>query len=301
MNFRRLKQVCQYGWKDAETISHEAGVNKSRRSIFFDMLSCYLKYNVWTNQYKKEKLYNLSGEVRKEICLKCQEKNTKRDQWVKEFFDNYKFLNKWSCFKYEGSAVLQKKRNDAYSKHFRLQHPCIFQYGVIMQKHHYVDAVLKVGEKCEILCNVNIDYTGGVMMGNRVSISEGVKILTHNHSTSLEEKGLDKGCILTPLVIHDRAWIGARAIIMPGVREIGRGAIISADSYVHTKVPPYSIVLGNPAKVIGFRMPLNDIIEYETRTYGENERIPIEVLTHNYDKYYRSRWKEVKQWCKIII
>lgn len=299
MDIRRLKQVCQYGWKDAVAISQKEGVTKSKMGIFCDMLLCYLKYNVWTNQYKKEKLYALDGEKRKEICLKYQEKNTKRDKWVKAFFENYKFLNKWSSFKYEKSATLQAKRRAAYKKQYGLGDNCFIGYGVILHKHHYVDAKIVTGNNCLIAEETNIDFTGGVVMGNKVSISEGVKILTHNHSTGLEEKGLDKGCIITPLVIHDRVWIGTRAVIMPGVREIGRCAIISADSYVHTKVPPYSIVLGNPAKVVGFRMPIDDILEYEKANYMESERISIEVLTNNYDKYFRSRWKEIKQWCKI--
>lgn len=299
MNYRRLKQVCQYGWKDAGVISQEEGVGKGRWSIFCDMLHCYFKYNVWTNQYKKEKLYNLTGEARKEICLKYQEKNTKRDQWVKEFFDNYKFLNKWSSFKYERSASLQAKRWTAYKKHYGLGENCFVGYGVIFHRHHYVESTITTGKDCLIAEQTNIDYTGGLILGNKVSISEGVKILTHNHSTEIEKTDLTKGCILTPLIVHDRAWIGTRAIIMPGVKEIGRCAIVSADSYVHTKVPPYSIVLGNPAKVVGFRMPLEDILEYEKANYEEKDRIPVVVLSNNYDKYYRNRWKEMKQFCRI--
>lgn len=299
MNFRRFKQVCQYGWKDADTISKIEEVKKSKISIFQDILFCYFKYNVWSNQYKKEKLYALDGEKRKEICLKYQEKNTKRDQWVKEFFNNYKFLNKWSSFKYERSATLQDKRRAAYKKQYGLGENCFVGYDVILHKHHYVDSQIQTGKDCLIAEHTNIDYTGGLVLGDKVSISEGVKILTHNHSSGLEKKGLDKGCILTSLIIHDRAWIGTRAIIMPGVKEIGRCAIISANAYVHTKVPPYAIVLGNPAKVVGFRMPLEDILEFEKANFEENERIPYEVLKNNYEKYFHNRWKEIKQWCRI--
>lgn len=299
MDIRRIKQVCKYGWKDAQALSQEESSRKGRAAIFLDILQCFFKYNVWSNQYKKEKLHLLSGETKKEICLKYQKRNTKRDQWVKAFFDNYKFLNKWSSFKYERSASLQAKRRAAYKQQYGLGENCFIGYGVKFHRHHYVDAIIRTGKNCLIAEETNIDYTGGLIMGNKVSISEGVKILTHNHSTGLEQKGLDKGCIQTPLVIHDGVWVGTRAIIMPGVREIGRCAIISADSYVHTKVPPYSIVLGNPAKVVGFRMPLDDILEYEKANYEENERIPIDVLSHNYDKYYRSRWKEVKQWSRL--
>ena len=97
MDFRRIKQVFEYGWKDALVISQEEGVQKGRKTIFLDIVRCFFKYNVWSNQYKKEKLHLLSGEQKKEICLKYREKNTKRDQWVKEFFDNYKFLVDYAC------------------------------------------------------------------------------------------------------------------------------------------------------------------------------------------------------------
>ena len=299
MEIRRIIQVCEYGWKDAITLSNEDGSNQGKWSIFCDILYCFFKYNVWSNQYKKEKLHLLKGEKKKEICLKYQKENDFRDQWVKDFFDNRKFLQKWSVFKYDLSAELQEKRAMAYQKHYSLKHKCAIGYNVIIQRHHYVNAIFKMGKKCHIRENSDIDYTGNLLMGNNVEISEGVKILTHNHSTGLEKIGLDKGCILTPLVLHDRVWIGTRAIIMPGVKEIGRCAIVSAESYVHTKVPPYSIVLGNPAKVVGFRMPLEDILEYEKTNYEEKDRIPEDVLSNNYDKYYRSRWKEMKQWCRL--
>ena len=52
-----------------------------------------------------------------------------------------------------------------------------------------------------------------------------------------------------PIVIGDDVWIGARAIILPGVH-IGRGAIVSAGAVVTDDVPEYAIVAGNPARVI---------------------------------------------------
>jgi acetyltransferase-like isoleucine patch superfamily enzyme len=55
-----------------------------------------------------------------------------------------------------------------------------------------------------------------------------------------------------PVVIHDGVWIGRRCVIFPGVR-IGEGSVVSAGSMVRTHVPPYSVVAGNPAKVM-FRL-----------------------------------------------
>ncbi len=299
MDIRRIKQVCQYGWKDAKHISENEGVKKGRSNLFFDILYCFFRYNVWSNQYKKEKIYALDSEHRKAICKKYQEKNTKRDKWVKEFFDNYKFLNKWSSFKYEQSASLQAKRRAAYKKQYGLGENCFVGYGVIFHRHHYVDSKIETGKDCLIAEHVNIDYTGGLFLGNKVSISEGAKILTHNHSTGFDKSNLDKGCILTPLTIHNNVWIGARAIIMPGVNEIGRGAIISADSYINTKIPPYAIVMGNPAKIVGFNKTPEEIVEFENNHYEEKDRLPLDLLKKNYEKYFLSRWKEIRQWSKL--
>jgi acetyltransferase-like isoleucine patch superfamily enzyme len=55
-----------------------------------------------------------------------------------------------------------------------------------------------------------------------------------------------------PVVIRDGVWIGVRCIIFPGVR-IGEGSVIAAGSVVRTHVPSYSVVAGNPAKVM-FRL-----------------------------------------------
>ena len=299
MDFRRIKQVFEYGWKDALVISQEEGVQKGRKTIFLDILRCFFKYNVWSNQYKKEKLHLLSGEQKKEICLKYQEKNTKRDKWVKEFFDNYKFQNKWSSLKYERSAALQAKRRVAYKKQYDLGENCFIGYDVIFHKHHYVDSKIVTGENCGFSEHVDIDYTGGLQLGNKVWISEGAKIFTHNHVVDFSGKDEHKGCIQTPLIIHDKVWIGARAVIMPGVSEIGRGALISTCSYVRSKIPPYAIVMGNPAKIVGFRLLPKEIVEREKELYPEEQRIPFEVLQENYQKYYLRRKKEIKEWNRL--
>jgi acetyltransferase-like isoleucine patch superfamily enzyme len=57
---------------------------------------------------------------------------------------------------------------------------------------------------------------------------------------------------IRPVVIADNVWIGARAIILPGVK-IGEGSVIAAGSVVRSHVPPFSVVAGNPARVL-FRL-----------------------------------------------
>jgi acetyltransferase-like isoleucine patch superfamily enzyme len=57
--------------------------------------------------------------------------------------------------------------------------------------------------------------------------------------------------------IGTNAWIGARAILLPGA-QIGDGAVVGAASVVTTRVPPYSIIAGNPARIC-VRRPVGNI------------------------------------------
>ena len=146
MSIRRLIQVLKYGWLDAKTISQESEVTKGLFGVFCDILHCFLKFNVWSNQYKREQLYLLPREEKREVCLKYQKNNTYRDLWVKSFFENRRWLKKWSSFKYELSARLQSKRDHAYQKKYGLGDNCRVGYNVMIQRHHYIDAVFETEE-----------------------------------------------------------------------------------------------------------------------------------------------------------
>lgn len=87
-----------------------------------------------------------------------------------------------------------------------------------------------------------------IVTGNDVSIGPEASILTLGHDPQSPDFS-DRGGEVT---IGDRAWIGYRAIILPGVR-IGEGAVVGAGAVVTKTVEPYTIVAGNPARVIGGR------------------------------------------------
>lgn len=57
---------------------------------------------------------------------------------------------------------------------------------------------------------------------------------------------------IKPVIIEDNVWIGARVCILPGVT-IGEGSVIGACAVVPKSVPPYSVVIGNPARVVKTR------------------------------------------------
>jgi acetyltransferase-like isoleucine patch superfamily enzyme len=87
-----------------------------------------------------------------------------------------------------------------------------------------------------------------IRTGSDVSIGPEATILTLGHDPQSPDFGNKGGDV----IIGDRAWIAYRAIILPGVT-IGEGAVVGAGAVVTKDVPPYKIVAGNPAKVIGDR------------------------------------------------
>lgn len=74
------------------------------------------------------------------------------------------------------------------------------------------------------------------------------------------------------VVIEDDVWVGARAVILRGVR-IGRGAVVGAGSVVTKSVPPYAIAAGNPARVVRFRWDVETIVNHEKSLYPEEHRL----------------------------
>lgn len=59
---------------------------------------------------------------------------------------------------------------------------------------------------------------------------------------------------------------------------IGRGAVVGANSLVVKEVPPYAVVAGSPAKIIAVRFSLEQILEHERHLYPKNERLSKEYL-----------------------
>jgi acetyltransferase-like isoleucine patch superfamily enzyme len=108
---------------------------------------------------------------------------------------------------------------------------------------------LHIGNNVAINHHVEIDYSGGVTMEDDVWISQNVLIETHTHilDKKLKSQWLIKR---SPLIIRRDAWIGAKAIIMDSVKEIGEGAIVAAGAIVTKNVPDWTIVGNSPAQEI---------------------------------------------------
>lgn len=91
---------------------------------------------------------------------------------------------------------------------------------------------------------------GPVDIGNHVNLAQGITVTALNHNFSDTNKRIDEqGVSTNPVTIEDDVWIGANAVILPGVT-IGEHCVVAAGAVVTKDVPPHSLVAGVPAKVI---------------------------------------------------
>lgn len=144
---------------------------------------------------------------------------------------------------------------------------------------------------------------GNFIMKENSGAAQNLTVITGNHQrilgvplkiiTAGHQYDIDKD-----IIIEDDVWIGANVTLLPGT-VIGRGATIGAGSVVRTKIPPYAIVTGNPAKVMGFAFDPAQTIEHELIIYPESERLSIEVLEKNYQKYFKNRLKNIVEYQKL--
>lgn len=100
----------------------------------------------------------------------------------------------------------------------------------------------RIGIHCTVI--------GPVCIGHHVNLAQGITVTALNHNFADTNRRIDEQGISTkPVVIGDDVWIGANAVILPGVT-IGRHVVVAAGAVVTKDVPDYCVVAGVPAKVI---------------------------------------------------
>lgn len=103
---------------------------------------------------------------------------------------------------------------------------------------------------------------GPVAIGNNVILAQNIVMsgLNHNYtdiSTPIHKQGVS----VAPIVIEDECWIGANSVITAGVT-IGKHCVIAAGAVVTKNIPPYSVAVGNPARIIKrYDSSLNDWVK----------------------------------------
>ncbi|WP_143315757.1 acyltransferase [Clostridium sp. HBUAS56017] len=145
----------------------------------------------------------------------------------------------------------------------------IIDSGCCIRGTLIADAVggkITIGENCYVGENSKIWAMEEIQIGNNVLIAHNVNIIDNNgHSTDYKVRREELPYILKcghakqnifnrrikPIIIGDDVWIGLNSIILKGV-SIGKGAIIASGSVVTKDVPEFTMVSGNPARVIKY-------------------------------------------------
>ena len=141
--------------------------------------------------------------------------------------------------------------------------------GVHIGRGTWIKGKTEIGYGTGIGWNFCVRGTGKLVVGKYCAIGEKVRIITSNHETSCltlnyyvqdEVIGRRLTASKTDVVIGNDVWIGDQAIVLPGVT-VGDGAIIGAGAVVTRSVDPFTIVAGNPARIIRKRFSQEAIEE----------------------------------------
>ena len=147
---------------------------------------------------------------------------------------------------------------------------------------------VKVGNDCRILISTFGSEPWMISIGNKVTITSGVRLLTHDGASWLfnDEKG--RRHLYRPVKIGNNVFIGSNAIIMPGI-VIEDNVIVAAGSVVTKSIPSGAIVGGNPGKIIGKfddykKKVVEDYISDVDMDFSKDFRTRIEEVIDNENK-----------------
>lgn len=120
-----------------------------------------------------------------------------------------------------------------------------------IQTNVLLSPFIEIGDNVEI--NENVRIRANIKIGNDVLIAPNVQLISINHEYKDTEKSIkNQGEIAGYIHIKNDVWIGSNAIVLPNTT-LSQGCIVGAGSIVTKDVPAYTIVGGNPAKVIKYR------------------------------------------------
>lgn len=163
----------------------------------------------------------------------------------------------------------------------------------------------------------NIGYPPGVFIHEQVNVRYGFTVI----NAKTEKVIIKKYCVIAPLctvitnshratvgypltligeahvndksgdvIINEDVWLGAQSTILCNVH-IGRGAIVCARALVTKDVPPYAVVAGIPARIVGVKFSKHGIIEHEKQLYVEHERLTIQQIDDLFENNYSQNVK----------
>lgn len=178
--------------------------------------------------------------------------------WIKRYFNKFEGIAEYPIIIHDPQCISVGK-NTYITKHARLTAWTHFH-----DKEY--NPVIEIGENCSIGKDCFLSAINKIIVGNNVAITARTLVLdnvhgnfreknyTFNNHPSIPDVFLQN--VKTrelhsdgPIIIEDNVHIGENCVILSGVT-IGHNSVISANSVVTKNIPPYSIVAGNPARIL---------------------------------------------------
>lgn len=160
--------------------------------------------------------------------------------WVKWFLNPFKHRHG------KGSTIRSSSRTDL----FPYNKFSLGNYSIVEDFTTINNAVgdVMIGEKT--IVGMGSVIIGPVSIGNHVMIAQNIVMSGLNHGyEDVNIPPSDQPVTCRDIIISDNVWIGANSVITAGVT-LGKHCVVGAGSVVTKSVPPYSVVVGNPARVI---------------------------------------------------
>lgn len=183
-------------------------------------------------------------------------------------------------------------------------------YSPTIRKIFKVYHGVEIGEYTHGGCFIPNNFGRFTSIGRYSSIAVTAKAFNRNHPMDLKsmhafffnpvlrycnEDRID----YIPLTIGNDVWIGEYALILPNVTEVGDGAVIAAGAVVNKNVPPYAVVVGNPARVVRYRFSKEIVDELVASRWWEKSideiKPDIKGYQQPYEELYFSKVRDIEE------
>lgn len=159
------------------------------------------------------------------------------------------FLKAWMIPGFRYTYILRKISN---TKRYSI---AWFYYKILLRKYS-IKYGIQIPSKTEIGKGFYIGHFGTIVINNKAIIGRNCNI-AHNVTIGQTNRGERKG---TPIIVNN-VWIGTGSVLV-GKISIGNNVLIAPNSYVNIDVPDFSIVIGNPCKIIKKNNPIEGYINH---------------------------------------
>lgn len=193
------------------------------------------------NIYKLKQKINSNKKLKEYIhFLMMNSKGACPRKWIKWFVNPFIFkYGKGSLIRKSAIMNISPINQFSIGNNSVIEHFCVLDNGV---------GQIQIGDHSRI--GIHNTVIGPIQIGNHIIIGQNVVLsgLNHNYldiNLPIRKQGVN----VATIIIEDESWIGANSVITAGVH-IGKHSIIAGGSVVTKSVPPYSVVGGNPARIL---------------------------------------------------